>query len=38
MRIGGGLLVLIGLMIVTGYWNDLTIAMRTWVSGFSPAL
>lgn len=38
MRIGGGLLVLIGLMLVTGYWNDLTIAMRTWVSGFSPAL
>ncbi len=38
MRIGGGMLVLIGLLLVTGMWGEITIWMRTWVSGFSPAL
>lgn len=29
MRIGGGLLVVIGVLLVTGLWNDVTIWMRT---------
>lgn len=38
MRVGGGLLVLIGVLLVTGGWNHVTIAMRDWVSGFQPTL
>jgi cytochrome c-type biogenesis protein len=38
MRIGGGLLVVIGLLLVTGMWAHLTIALRGLVSGFTPAL
>lgn len=36
MIIGGGLLVLIGLALVTGLWTHVTIAMRGWISGFTP--
>ncbi|MEI7777993.1 MAG: cytochrome c biogenesis protein CcdA [Actinomycetes bacterium] len=38
MRIGGGLLVIIGLLLVTGLWGHLTIALRGLVGGFTPAL
>jgi len=38
MRIGGGLLVLIGVLLVTGIWNDITIWMRTLVPGFETPL
>lgn len=38
MRIGGGLLVVIGFLLVTGLWSHLTIALRGLVSGFTPAL
>ena len=34
MRIGGGLLVLIGLLLVTGLWDDLTIGLRSWAGSF----
>lgn len=37
-RIGGGMLVLIGVLLVTGLWNDVTIWMRTLVPGFETAL
>ena len=37
MRIGGGLLVLIGVLLVTGWWGEVTIWMRTWVDSYSPA-
>jgi len=30
MRLGGGMLVAIGLLLVTGVWNEMTIEMRTW--------
>ncbi|GAA3234170.1 cytochrome c biogenesis CcdA family protein [Actinocorallia longicatena] len=30
MRLGGGMLVAIGVLLVTGVWNDMTIEMRTW--------
>lgn len=31
-RIGGGLLIVTGLLLVSGLWNGLTIEIRTWVS------
>lgn len=34
MKTGGALLVLIGLLLVTGAWDALTISLRSWVSGF----
>lgn len=38
MRVGGLLLVAIGALLVTGAWNDLTVNLRVWVSGFTPAV
>lgn len=38
MRVGGGLLVLIGLLLVTGLWTEVTVWMRTLVPGFEAAL
>jgi cytochrome c-type biogenesis protein len=38
MRIGGGMLVAIGLLLVTGAWTDLTIKMQGWVSGFTTVI
>ena len=32
MRLGGGMLVVLGLLLVTGVWNDLAVDMRVWVS------
>lgn len=32
-RIGGGLLIVTGLLLVSGLWNAMTIEIRTWVSG-----
>jgi len=34
MRFGGGMLVVVGLLMVTGLWSSLINDMRTWVSGF----
>lgn len=34
MRIGGALLVVIGMLLVTGLWDDLTIGLRSWAGGF----
>lgn len=38
MGLGGGMLVLLGLLMVTGAWTTLSIHLRVWVSSFSPAL
>jgi cytochrome c-type biogenesis protein len=38
MRLGGGMLVAIGLLLVTGFWTDLTIMMQGWVSGFTTVI
>lgn len=38
MRTGGAMLVTIGVLLVTGVWNDWTIAMQVWVNGFTPAV
>jgi cytochrome c-type biogenesis protein len=38
MRIGGAMLILLGVLLVTGWWTDLSVELRVWVSGFEPAL
>lgn len=38
MRIGGGLLVAVGLALVTGWWTVLTDALQGLVAGFEPVL
>ncbi len=38
MRLGGGLLVTIGVLLVSGLWNELTVALRVWVNDFTPAV
>lgn len=38
MRIGGGLLVAIGLLLVSGVWDTITIWMRTLVPGFETPI
>ncbi len=38
MRIGGALLVVVGLLLVSGLWEDLMIEVRGWVSGFETAV
>ena len=38
MRIGGAMLVAIGVLLVTGTWDELTIGLRTWASGFGVFL
>ncbi|WP_159791739.1 cytochrome c biogenesis CcdA family protein [Puerhibacterium puerhi] len=38
LRVGGGLLVLIGLALVTGVWGELTRELQGWVSGFATVV
>ena len=38
MRFGGALLITIGVLLVTGVWNDLTVALRVWASRFTPVV
>jgi cytochrome c-type biogenesis protein len=38
MKFGGGLLVVIGVLLVTGVWDNVTIALRSWASGFGVAI
>jgi len=38
MRLGGAMLVAIGVLLVTGVWNDMTVQMEIWVNSFSPAV
>jgi cytochrome c-type biogenesis protein len=38
MRIGGGMLVLVGVLLVTGWWTDFTIWLRITMPGFETAL
>ena len=37
MRIGGGMLVLLGVLMVTGLWDQLTVQLRVWSSSFGTA-
>jgi len=38
MRVGGGLLVLVGLLLVTGLWDGLLVGLRSSVAGFETAV
>ncbi len=38
MRAGGGLLVVIGLLLVSGLWEQLMVHVRTVVNGFTPSV
>jgi cytochrome c-type biogenesis protein len=38
MRVGGAMLVLIGVLLVTGAWNDVVVGLQIWASGFTPAV
>lgn len=38
MRAGGAMLVVIGVILVTGFWSDITIALRVWSSGFRTVI
>ncbi|MBG0813957.1 cytochrome c biogenesis CcdA family protein [Planomonospora sp. ID82291] len=37
-RIGGAMLVTVGLLLVTGLWGELVAAMQTWIGGFQPVI
>ena len=38
MRIGGGLLVAVGLLLVSGVWEDVMVEVRGWVNGFETVV
>ena len=38
MRLGGALLVVIGLMLVTGFWNTLVTHLQTWITTYDLPL
>ncbi len=38
MGAGGAMLVVVGVLLVTGLWSELTIAMRAWTSGFRTVI
>ncbi|WP_283139177.1 cytochrome c biogenesis CcdA family protein [Rhizohabitans arisaemae] len=38
MRVGGGMLVVVGLLLVTGLWTDFVVSLQTWVGSFEPVL
>jgi cytochrome c-type biogenesis protein len=38
MRAGGGMLVVIGVLLVTGTWNDLVVHIQVWANGYIPAV
>lgn len=38
MYVGGVMLVAIGVLMVTGYWNTLTINLRVWASGWTVSI
>lgn len=38
IRTGGGMLVLLGLLLVTGTWGALVASLQTWINGFEPVI
>jgi cytochrome c-type biogenesis protein len=38
MRVGGGLLILIGLAMVTGLWGSVTSLLQSWISGYTTVV
>jgi cytochrome c-type biogenesis protein len=37
-RVGGAMLVCVGLLLVTGLWGDLIAGLQGWVGGFEPVI
>ncbi|GAA3109577.1 cytochrome c biogenesis CcdA family protein [Streptosporangium carneum] len=37
-RVGGAMLVAVGLLLVTGLWGELIATMQGWISGFEPVI
>ncbi|GAT68040.1 cytochrome c biogenesis protein CcdA [Planomonospora sp. ID91781] len=37
-RVGGAMLVTVGLLLVTGLWGELVAAMQVWIGGFQPVI
>jgi cytochrome c-type biogenesis protein len=38
MRAGGAMLVAIGVLLVTGAWNDVVVGLQVWANSFAPAV
>ncbi|WP_438817405.1 MULTISPECIES: cytochrome c biogenesis CcdA family protein [Streptomyces] len=38
MRIGGGMLVVVGVLLLTGVWDDMVFSMQTWSTNFTPGV
>lgn len=38
LRVGGGLLVVIGLLLVSGIWADIMLSLRSTITGFTPSI
>lgn len=38
MRAGGVMLIVIGVLLVGGWWNHLTVQLRVWTTGFAPVI
>jgi cytochrome c-type biogenesis protein len=38
MRLGGGMLVVVGLLLVTGIWDHVTYQMQIWTSNFQSGI
>jgi cytochrome c-type biogenesis protein len=38
MRVGGGMLVAVGVLLVTGVWDHIVYQMQIWSSGFTPGI
>jgi cytochrome c-type biogenesis protein len=38
MRAGGGMLVAIGTLLVTGLWSELTVGLQSWIGGFETVI
>jgi cytochrome c-type biogenesis protein len=38
MRLGGGMLVMLGVLLLTGLWDELAVQMRVWTSSFEVAV
>ncbi|MEV7009637.1 cytochrome c biogenesis CcdA family protein [Streptosporangium sp. NPDC051022] len=37
-RVGGAMLVAVGLLLVTGLWGELIVTMQGWIGGFEPVI
>jgi cytochrome c-type biogenesis protein len=38
MRVGGGMLVVVGVLLVTGIWGEVVATMQGWIGGFQPVI